>query len=119
MMLQREIETLSTKYKDFEVREVLDMASKKGITDLEDAYLLVKSTKETATPETLKEQLRREILEEIKSEKISTQSIITAGADVVPVTSNEVTLSEGELRVAKMMKLDPNDYVKWRDMDKK
>ena len=45
MMLEREIEILQNKYPDFEVREVLEMASQKQLTNLEDAYHLVKSSK--------------------------------------------------------------------------
>lgn len=122
MMLEREIETLQGKYKDFEVREVLQMAQSKNITNLEDAYLLVKSQKPTESPQSLEEvkkQLRQELLKELEQERTATQTIITSGDGGAVVQDKTPTLSDAEKKVARMMKLSEADYVKWRDIGRK
>ena len=124
MMLEREIETLQNKYKDFEVKDVLEMAQKKNITNLEDAYHLVKSTKPQAPPQVidtnaLKEQLRKELLKEIEAERSATQTIITSNDTVAPVQDNSPKLSDAEKKVANMMRMSESDYVKWRDAGRK
>ena len=95
MILQREIESLQTKYKDFEIREVLELASQKEMTNLEDAYLLLKSSKapilQSTDVEAMKENLRNEILQELKAEK-NTKSIITPCGSELP-NVQEVTYS--------------------------
>lgn len=122
MMLDREIETLQGKYKDFDVREVLNTASEKGITNLEDAYHLSKSKKPTnnnVDVDTLKEQIRKELLQEIQQEKDSTQTIISTNTEVIKTNPNLPTITEAEIKIAKHMKMKPEDYIKWRDVDKK
>lgn len=120
MMLEKEIETLQSKYSDFEIREVLQTAQAKNITNLEDAYILAKSQKPvTQTPQSLEEvkkQLRQELLKEIEQERSATQSIISSNDGVAVIADNSPKLSEGERKVAKMMKLSDVDYVKWRDV---
>ena len=117
MILEREIESLQTKYKDFEIREVLELASQKEMTNLEDAYLLLKSSKapvvQSTDVETMKENLRNEILQELKAEK-NTKSIITPSGSELP-NVQEVTYSPSELKVAKNMGMDIKEYIKWRD----
>jgi phage I-like protein len=120
MMLEKEIETLQSKYKDFEVREVLEMAQKKNIMNLEDAYLLVRSQKSVSTDvESIKEQIRKELLAELEKEKKETSTIISSQADPKPVTSGEPQLSPAELKVAKNMGMTPQEYAKWRNIDRK
>jgi hypothetical protein len=118
MMLQNEISILSNKYKDFEVREVLEMAKEKQTTNLEDAYLLVKARKQTPTDvESLKNQLRQEIIKELANDKEATSTIISSNDNQPVVQDNKPQLSEGEKRVARMMKMSEADYLKWRDID--
>lgn len=120
MMLEKEIETLQNKYEDFEVMEVLELADKKGMTDLEDAYHIVKSSKAAKTPPTdldaLREQLKQELLQEIKNENVSTNSIITSGESSTSIQEPKATLSAGELKVASMMGMKAEEYIKWRDV---
>ena len=115
MMLERDIDMLTAKYDDFEVREVLELASQKGITNLEDAYKLVKSSKGSPDNESLKEQLRKELLIEMEQEGISTKSIISDKITQQVAPSSEVTLTPGEVKVAKGMGMSVQDYVTWRD----
>ena len=119
MMLQNEIEGLTSKYPDFEIKDVLEIAKNKGITNLEDAYILSKSSKITNNSldvDKLKEDLRKEILKDLESERNSTQTIISTNSQGSVVDTNLPTLSPTEVKVAKMMKLSDADYVKWRDM---
>ena len=119
MMLEKEIESLSSKYSDFEVREVLEVAQKKNITNLKDAYLLsksYKSTHQTTDMEKLKEQMKKEVMAEIEQERKSTQSIISSRGDSPIVQTNTPRLSDAEQKVAKMMKMSDDDYIKWRDV---
>ena len=117
MMLEREIEALSGKYDDFEVREVLQEAHDKRITNLEDAYLLVKSRKASeqsasADPDKLKKQLREEILKELQEEKVSTRTTVGTGSTQTPEPSR---ISPAEQKVIDNM-FDGNtkEYLKWK-----
>lgn len=119
MMLEKEIDGLVSKYPDFEIKSVLEIASNKGITNLEDAYILSKSNKITNSSvdvDKLKEDLRKEILKDLEKERDSTQTIISTNSQGSVVNTNLPTLSPTEVKVAKMMKLSDADYVKWRDM---
>jgi hypothetical protein len=120
LLLQQEVQTLSTKYADFEVSEVLDFALEREMDNLEDAYLLNKSYKTNAptqvnTPvsapaidvEALKAQIRAELLAEQ-----NTATIITSGGSA-PTPQAEVQLSEAQLRIARGMGMTPEEYVKW------
>lgn len=122
MMLEREIETLQSKYDDFEVMEVIEMASQKQLTNLEDAYHLVKSSKgstqQTIDVDKLKEDLRKELLKEIEG-NVDTSSIIASGKEEVVKPLNTPTLSQAEIKVATSMGMTPDEYAKWRDVDKK
>lgn len=124
MMLQQEINNLQNKYDDFEVKEVLEMAQEKKMTNLEDAYFLVKSRK-GEDKGVSKDELKKEILEEMKNEGVTqkseenTQTIISSN-DSAPVTQdNSPKLSSAEQRVARNMNLSDEEYVKWRDAGKK
>lgn len=119
MMLEREIETLQGKYDDFEIKEVLEIAQAKNILNLEDAYLLSKSQKQsTQKPQDLEEvkkQLRQELLKELEQERKATQTIISSSDGVAVVQDNSPKLSEAERKVAGMMKMSDAEYAKWRD----
>lgn len=122
-MLEKEIETLQNKYEDFDVREVLGMANEKGIVNLEDAYLLLKSRKTLGKTdgvdiETLKKQLRQEILKELDEEKKSTSSIISSN-DKSPLDNMKPKLTESEQKVARNFGMTDEEYIKWRDVGKK
>ena len=121
MMLEREIETLQNKYDDFEVREVLELARDKNLSNLEDAYILFKSTKKADEKkdidiEEIKENLRDEILKELKGET-STQSVISQNSSKELPKVKEIKVSEQEKKVASAMGLTIKEYVKWRDVD--
>lgn len=126
LMLQQEVNSLSTKYADFEVSEVLDFALERKLNNLEDAYLLNKQYKQnvpsqpnTNQPqytqsqpvdvEALKAQLRAELLAEQ-----NTSTLISTQGGSAPTTPTAPQLSEAELRTAKAMRMSPEEYAKWR-----
>ena len=123
MILEKEIETLQSKYDDFEAREVLEVAASKGIVNLEDAYFLTKATKapskassqETIDVNKVKEDLRKEILKELEEEKDSTQTIISTNSQTSVNNVNVPEISKQEAHIAKMMGMDEKEYIKWRD----
>ena len=120
LLLERDIEKLSTKYADFNETEVIQMAYDKNL-GLEDAYQLVKLNK-PVTPiseppqvdiESIKEQLRQELRQELQLNQ-DTTSIIQPGGSA-PKVADEPKLSAQEVKVASMMKMSPTEYAKWRE----
>lgn len=122
MMLQNEINMLQTKYKDFEVLDVLQVARDKNLSSLEDAYKLIKSTKEVAPVDVdaIKKQAREELLKELEAEKNATRTVISSTPNQTVLQDNTPKLTEAEKKVARnMFRKEKNpeaEYVKWRDM---
>lgn len=121
MRLAQEINTLSTKYTDFDTNEVIDFALSRQMESLEDAYLLNKHYKSLVptqvntapqTPsidvEALKAQIRAELLAEQNT------STIISGGGSAPTPAETPQLTPDELKVAKLMKMTPEEYIKWR-----
>ena len=124
MMMEKEIETLQAKYEDFEAKDVVQLAHEKKMTNLEDAYLLLRSQQGSSKdPQAdlakLKEELRGELLKELEDEKASTGSIITEQDSKPVIEDNSPKISDSERRIAEGLKMSPEEYVKWRDVDKK
>lgn len=124
MMIEREIATLQSKYPDFEIREVAQIAQEKNLTNLEDAYFIAKSRKqpaESVDKSTLEKQLREQIMREMEAEKSATQTIISTHGNPAPITDNTPALNDDEKKVARMMFRGEKDpyavYAKWRDAD--
>jgi hypothetical protein len=125
LLLEKEVSELSGKYDDFSAPEVLQFAYDNKMNNLEDAYILHKSKKpksqetQVQQPEafdinSIKEQIRQEILGELKS-NVDTSSIIQSGGDVPPVKDDSPKLSDAEIRVARNMGMNPKEYAKWRN----
>lgn len=120
LMLQNDIRNMQDKYKDFDTHAVLKIADSKGITNLEDAYFIYKATSQSnqTDVDSLRKQIKDELIKELANEQKSTQTLITSGAKPI-VQENKPSLSEQERKVAINMGLSESDYVKWRDIDKK
>lgn len=123
MKLEKEIETLTNKYPDFEVLEVLQVAHDKGLTNLEDAYKIVKSNKPVVQPsvniDEIREQIKNELLKEFGvDENTKIKTVISNGANA-QITNNAPSISEAEAKVARFMNLTPEEYIKWRDIESK
>lgn len=118
LQLQREVNTLSSKYADFEVSDVLNFALERKMNNLEDAYLLNKQYKQSQTPpsnntqtpdvESLKAQIRAELEAEM-----NTGTIISGNSGNAPSPRQEVQLTPQQLKVARAMKMSPEEYVRW------
>lgn len=120
LKLEKEISDLQAKYPDFEVRQVLEIAREKQLPNLEDAYHLFKSQKAQPLDENkFKEQLRQQILNELKAEQSATSTIISTNSGAPIISDNQPKVSEAEAKVARNMKMSVAEYVKWRDAGKK
>jgi PBP1b-binding outer membrane lipoprotein LpoB len=127
LMLQQEVDTLSSKYADFEVSEIMNFALTHQMNNLEDAYLLNKayrnetpSLRQAVTPvvqaqpqsvdvEALKAQIRAELQAEL-----NTSTIISSQGGGAPVTTPPIQLNEAEMRIARSFGMTPEEYAKWR-----
>lgn len=108
------IKDLTSKYEDFNEDEVLEYAEKHEVLDLEIAYKAMKADKvKEPNMEEIREQIKKELLEELKQNSLSTQSIV-GDATQKPIETNEVKLSAKEQRIAKAMGMSPQEYAKWR-----
>lgn len=126
LLLEKEINQLERKYADFDAREVLKVAHEQGITNLETAYKVVKADKPTTSQTTakveesvdidaLRKQLRDEILNEIKSEREATSTIISS-TDRPPSIEKETTaLHPEEDRVRQMFGMSVEEWKKSRE----
>ena len=116
---QKVIDVMKTKYADFDEEKVVGFAEQHEISDLDIAY---KALKAEVTPSfdvvaernKLREELKAELLAELKQDASSTSSIVGTGGSVPPVQT-EVIISKQEKKVAKAMNMTTEDYAKWRD----
>lgn len=120
LRLEKEITSLSAKYEDFNEREVLEYAFKNKMENLEDAYHIIKgrsASKETPVDiHSIKEQIRQELLKELQSTQVDTNSIIQSGGSGKNVpTQNLPQITQRELSIARNMRMTPQEYIKWRD----
>lgn len=117
LKIQREVEQMMVKYPDFDSQKVAQIIEEKGITNLEDAYLLsVKSQPQAPAidMDALRAQIKADLLKELEASNVST-SLISQNAVANTPQVSEVVISPDEQRVAKMMGLSTEDYIKWRD----
>lgn len=109
------IKDLKGKYSDFDEDKVLEYAERVDVTDLEVAYKAMKadSIKEPNVEE-LREQIKKELLEELKNNSIQTQSLV-GGINQKPINNNsEAKLSSKEERIARAMGISSTEYAQWR-----
>ena len=111
--LEREITRLSRKYSDFDEVAVLNEASRRNVTDLEFIYNAIKSTNQKSKGvdiEALKEEIRKELLNEMQSKDVGTTIIGSKG--VAPgEKKEEVTLSNSEAKIAEAFGLTKEEYL--------
>lgn len=108
------VNELKTKYSDFEEDKVLEYAEEHEVYDLEIAYKALKADSVNEPDiNTLKAQIREELLAELKQNSLSTQSII-GGISQKPVSQTEANLSNREQRIARAMGMSNEEYAKWR-----
>ena len=122
LLVQQEINELSTKYADFDAQSVLEFASQNEMDNLEHAYLLHKQlvpqqpnitpatpvqSNEPIDVEALKAQLRAELQAEM-----NTSTIISASG-TAPQPQSEVVLTPQEAKIASAFKMTPEQYKRW------
>ena len=109
------IKDLKSKYSDFDEDEVLKYAEEVDVLNLEVAYKAMKSEKaKEPNMDELREQIKKELLDELKQNSINTQSLV-GGINQKPINNNDnVKLSGREERIARAMGLTPSEYAKWR-----
>lgn len=116
MVVENEVVRLSGKFKDFDVEQVMKVAQDKQLSNLEDAYHLWKQGKGTVGApdiESLKAQIKADLLKEMEAERNTDTIINTKG---VPATNTTVReLSTAEKKVAKNMGLTEAEYSKWKN----
>lgn len=121
MLLEREIDNMKLKYQDFNPQEVVKFAVDRKINNLEDAYLLNKARTGSLEPQgtidktSITEQIRQEVLAELKSE-VNTGSLIGGGGSGKPVQDSTPQLTSQEIRVAKGLGMTPLEYAKWKNV---
>lgn len=121
LLLEKEVNDLQSRYDDFDAKEVLQFAYDNRYENLEDAYLIMKSKSLASTPapepvdiQSLTEQIRQQVLAELQS-NVDTGTIIQTGGESAPVRDNTPVLSQQEVKVARSLRMTPEEYVKWRD----
>lgn len=128
LLIQSELRELHDKYGEFDETELLELARDEGINSLDTAYHVFTSRKgggrstEALDVNDIKEQLRQELLAELKAEqdaRVDTTTVIQTGGGSAPLRNNEPQLSPAESKVARMMGMGLKEYAKWRDAKKK
>lgn len=118
MELDKEVSRLKQKYPDFDEVAVITEASKRNSPDLEFIYKAtrkVEDKKDDVDMDSLREQLKKELLAEIKGEDVP-PTIISNKASLTPVTEEKgVTMTVQEAKIADGMKMSHEDYIKYRD----
>lgn len=109
--LEETLANLKQKYSDFDETTVLKTAYEKGLTDLEFVYKATRAEKQVDI-NSIKEQLRAEILAEISANKEQTSTIIASNN--APVQSSKVELAPHELAIAEEFGLTPEEYLQYR-----
>lgn len=129
LLIQTEMQKLHAEHGDFDEREILQIAQTEGVQSLDAAFHIAQGRKSKDAPnqkqeldvETLKEQLRKELLAELETKNAANAdtSTIIQSAGSAPVGDTSPKLSRAELKVASNMGMTPKDYAEWRDFDKK
>lgn len=109
--LEETLANLKQKYADFDETTVLKTAYEKGLTDLEFVYKATRAEKQVDV-ESIKEQLRAEIMAELTANKAETSTIIASNN--VPMQSEKVELQPHELAIAEEFGLTPEEYLQYR-----
>lgn len=117
---QKTIETelklrdLKEKYGDVDEVSLFQKAEELGTDDLDAVYKIISyDNKQNIDADTLKEQIRQEILAEIAKDKESVNTTISTKQ--MSTAKPTATVTAEEKKVAEGMGLSLKEYVKWRD----
>lgn len=112
------VNEVKSKYEDFDEDKVLEYAEAHDVYDLEVAYKAMKADElskgvdEKALREELRKQIKNELLEELKQNSLSTQTIVGTQTEK-PIENDKPTLSPKQNRIAKAMGMSAEEYSKW------
>jgi PHP family Zn ribbon phosphoesterase len=107
--LDSTLNTLKSKYSDFNEVEVLQEADRLGVKDLEFVYNALRGKKLDNIKETLTKQIENDLTEKIRKNGIETQTIINSGDTVASANHG---LTPEQLAIAAKMKLTPEQYAR-------
>ena len=107
-LLNEKINTLKTKYSDFDEISVLNEAYKRGTDDLDFIY---RSLRKEPDMVSLKEQLRQEIMQEINTNNQHVDTLVQTGNSTPQV--NMTNLSERQLHMAQVFGMTPEEYAEY------
>jgi hypothetical protein len=114
--LDKELTLLKVKYPDFDDVTVLNEASRLGLNDLEFVYkatrTLPTSQENKIDENALRIQLKKELLEELKTASVPTTIVSTSNGE--PIGNTAKQLSARESNIAKAMGLSDAEYLKWK-----
>lgn len=129
LLIRNELRDLKDKYGEFNEIELLNVARDEQISNLDTAYQVLQARKgggaskpQEMDVESLREQIKQELLAELKKteeQQVDTSTIIQSGGDVAPVRDTAPQLSPQEQKVARAMGMKIEEYAKWRDIKKK
>ncbi len=129
-VVENEVATLSAKYPDFNVQEVMQLAVDRKLNSLEDAYFVNKALKQTASPASSSTppvtstppvaqatpDLVKQIVDMVKAElqpPPDTSSLITNQGGNAPTNTNSPQLTPEQMKTATMFNMSPEEYAKW------
>ena len=112
--LDNEINTLKSKYTDFDEVRVLQEAERRGITDLEFVYKALREDDKVDVDKIKEEavkEAKEQILAELQQNKDTTKTLID-NKDTQS-TAHIIQLTPAQKRVAKNMGISEDEYAKW------
>lgn len=108
--LDNEITRLKSKYPDFNEVDVLNKADEIGVTNLEFVYNALQGEKVPSMQETLRNEIRRQLTEEIKANGLATTTTINSGDTSTESSGNKLT--DAQKNIAMKMGISEEDYIK-------
>lgn len=110
--LDREINTLKTKYPDFNEVEVLNRASELGVNDLEFVYNAMRGQNlDNVVEQRVKEALSQAQAQQQKQNEVVSKTLISGGDQS---NNNSHGLSDIEMKMADKLGMSYEDYSKWK-----
>lgn len=114
--IEKEIQELQSKYNDFEVMDVLNVAMEKGFSSLEEAYFFQRGSKvnnNTVDEAELTKRIREQILAEIEAERKANVSIISSNDISSPQINEQPKLTPEQEKIAREFGMSNEEYLQW------
>jgi len=110
--LEKNIVNLMRKYPDFDEVAVINEAARLGVSDLEFVHnaLTAQNNKQNVDMDTLRAELKKELLAELEANK-DVPTIISSNGGQAPKESDKPTLTPAEKKVARALGVSEKDYL--------